>query len=121
MGMGPRDDTTFGFEKLDAYRCAIDFLAISARIIAELPRGYSSLSDQLRRAALSTPVNLAEGVGRTGAADARRHYAIARGSAMECAAILDACRVLEATGEELLQQGRALLLRIVRMTSKMCR
>ena len=81
----------------------------------------SSLSDQLKRAALSVPVNIAEGVGRTSLADRRRHYAVARGSAMECAAILDTCRVLRAANPASLAEGRSLLLRVVRMLSRMCR
>ena len=96
-------------------------MAIAARIISELPVGYAALADQLKRAALSIPVNVAEGVGRTGVADRRRHYAIARGSAMECAAILDACRVLAVANQGLLGNGRTLLMRVVQMLSKMCR
>ena len=59
-----------------------------------MPRGNSGLSDQLRRASLSTPLNIAEGSGKPTAADRKRFCGIARGSAMECSAILDACRVL---------------------------
>ena len=50
----------FNFEKLDVYKCAIDFLALSAGIIEELPRGSGVLADQLKRAALSVPLNIAE-------------------------------------------------------------
>jgi four helix bundle protein len=119
--MRDQDDAVFGFEKLDAYQCAVEFVATAAGIIAELPSGYSPLADQLRRAALSVPVNIAEGIGRTSVADRRRYYAIARGSAMECAAILDACRVLKAASAVRLAMGRSLLLRIVQMLSKLCR
>ena len=119
--MGEQEGGAFGFEKLDAYQRSVEFVAATAGIISELPSGYSSLADQLRRAALSVPVNIAEGVGRTSVADRRRHYAIARGSAMECAAILDACRVLRAASPGRLASGPSLLLRIVQMLSKMCR
>ena len=119
--MSEQNEGAFGFEKLDAYQCSVEFVAAAAGIITEFPSGYSSLSDQLRCAALSVPVNIAEGVGRTSVADRRRHYAIARGSAMECAAILDACRALQAASPVRLATGRALLLRIVQMLSKMCR
>ena len=54
----------FAFERLDVYQRAIEFLVVVARIISELPGGNGSLTDQLRRAALSVPVNVAEGVGR---------------------------------------------------------
>jgi four helix bundle protein len=65
-------------------------------------------------------VNLAEGVGRVSAADRRRHYAIARGSAMECAALLDACRLLELADPVVLATGRLLPTRIVRVLNGLC-
>jgi four helix bundle protein len=111
---------TFPFEKLDVYQRAAELLAVTARITSDLPSGNSALADQLRRAALSVPVNIAEGVGRSSFADRRRHYAIARGSAMECAAILDACRILELATPERIADGRLLLLRVVQMLSRMC-
>ena len=52
-----------------------------------------ALGDQLRRASTSIPLNLAEGTGKFDK-DARRFYAIARGSALECADIIDSFKVL---------------------------
>jgi len=111
----------FSFEQLDVYQCAVRFVALSARIISSLPRGYGSLSDQLKRAALSVPANIAEAVGRTSEADKRRHFGIARGSAMESAAILGACQVLELADQALVDEARHGLVRVVSMLSKMCR
>jgi four helix bundle protein len=119
--MSEDDEGGFGFEKLDVYQRAVEFLAVAARLVQELPPGQHPLADQLKRAALSVPVNVAEGVGRTSAADRRRHYAIARGSAVECAAILDACRILEIAATGLVRQGRSLLIRVVSMLTRMCR
>jgi four helix bundle protein len=119
--MSEDDEGVFGFEKLDVYQRAVEFLAVAARLVQELPPGQQPLADQLKGAALSVPVNVAEGVGRTSAADRRRHYAIARGSAMECAAILDACRILEIAATGLVRQGRSLLIRVVSMLTRMCR
>src|SRR6266508_354326 len=78
------------FQKLDVYRCAIEFLALSTGLAQKLPKGHAGLAEQLRRAALSIPLNIGEAAGRTSEADGARHYAIARGSAMKCAAIVDA-------------------------------
>ena len=111
----------FGFEKLDVYRCSVEFLALAWQLCEALPRGQSALADQLRRAALSVPLNIAEGTGRIGEADVSRQRAIARGSAMECAAILDVLRVASLARPDLLTEGRSLLLRIVSMLSKLCR
>src|SRR5690242_1483767 len=72
--MREQHEAAFGFEKLDAYQRAVEFVATDAGTISEFPSGYSSLSDQLRRAALSVPVNIAEGVGRTSLACNRSRF-----------------------------------------------
>lgn len=51
--------------------------------------------------------------------DRRRFFAIARGSAMECAALVDACRVLGLASPTALDELDADLLSIVRMLSKL--
>ena len=87
------------FQKLDVYQCAIRFFALTVVGANGVPRGNGALLDQLRRAASSIPLNIAEAAGRTGEADAARAYVIARGSAMECAAILDTLSVLKVADE----------------------
>jgi len=109
------------YENMDVYRCAIQFLALSTKALEAMPKGNSGLSDQLKRAALSIPLNIAESSGKTTSADRKRFCAIARGSAMECSAILDACRVLSLVDESAVLEGKRLLVRIVAMLTKMCR
>ena len=106
-------------KKLDVYRCAIDFLALATRI--ELTRGYASLGDQLRRAALSVPLNIAERVARTSEEDKARFFGIARGSAMECSAIIDCCGVIGSIETHRAEEATALLERVVAMLTRMCR
>lgn len=106
-------------KKLDVYRCALDFLALAIRV--EVPRGYGGLGDQLRRAALSIPLNIAEAVGRPGNEDRARFFAIARGSAMECSAIVDSCSLLGVISAQDAARADELLERIVAMLTKMCR
>ena len=77
------------YEKLDVYRCAIEHLTFVFRSLPKIPRGYSVVVDQWRRAAMSVPLNIAEAVGKTSDAERRNRYAIARGEAMECGAIVD--------------------------------
>ena len=108
-------------ERLDVYRVSIELLAKVVCITADLPRGHGSIADQFRRAAQSIPLNIAEGCGRSGDSDAARHYAIARGSALECAAAVDVIRVLGIVQSDLLAEVRTLLVRVVQMLSKMCR
>jgi four helix bundle protein len=76
--------------------------------------------DPWRRAAMSVPLNIAEAVGKTSKAD-RNNYAIARGEAMECSAIIDVVRRLDTLPEPELGAAKLLLIRVVGMVSKMCR
>ena len=108
----------FNFHRLDVYRCAITFLSLAAPLAERAPRGCSSLSDQLRRAALSIPLNIAEGSGRFDK-DERRYFGMARGSALECAAIMDVLEALAAATEAELAQPRELLERIVSMLTRL--
>jgi four helix bundle protein len=108
-------------ERLDVYRCAIEFLRFAIRACAAVPRGDAEVRDQLRRAALSIPLNIAEGSGKTGAPDRARFFAIARGSALECGALVD---VLQLTGAVLdldAHEAKRLLARIVAMLTRLCR
>jgi four helix bundle protein len=108
------------FQKLDVYKCAIELLALVNEIAKHLPRGHASLLDQLRRAAMSVPLNIAEAAGRTGRAEAARAYAIARGSSMECAAILDVLMIQEVCNEDRYRRGCELIHRQVAMLTRMC-
>jgi four helix bundle protein len=109
-----------GFQRLDVYRCAVRFLGLASSLAVRVPRGNAELVDQFRRAALSIPLNIAEGSGKQGR-DAVRFYAIARGSAMECAAVLDAMESLGLVEASALGEERELLERIVSMLTKMRR
>ena len=107
-------------ERLDVYQRAIEFLAAAFHLAQRLPRGQAPLADQFRRAAMSIPLNIAEGSGRSAhSADRARFRGVARGSAMECGAILDVIRLLEVVPETERSHAKALLVRIVEMLSKM--
>jgi four helix bundle protein len=113
--------TTFAHEKLDIYCAALKFLAVADRRAATLPRGRAYLAEQLRRAALSIVLNIAEGAGEFSRADKARFYRMARRSGTECAAIFDACRVLRLGDAADTEGGRVLLDRIVVMLTAMVR
>ena len=78
------------------------------------------MAGQLRRAALSVSLNIAEGTGRFDR-DQRKFLITARGSALECAAVLDAIVALRIDGPigEVIRETDALLVRIVSMLTKM--
>ena len=48
------------FERLDVYQVAIDFLGRATQINQSSPKGNADLQDQLKRAATSIPLNIAE-------------------------------------------------------------
>jgi four helix bundle protein len=111
-------------ENLQVYQLAIQFLASATRMVNRLaffPRGNSLVADQLRRAALSVPLKIAEAVGKPSPADNARHFAIARGSALECGAILDACGILPIADSVDISRGKEELISIFAMLSKLCR
>ena len=105
--------TSFEHERLDAYRLAIELLAVAEQLARSLPQGRSYLADQLRRASLSISLNIAEGAGEFAPADKARFYRMARRSATECAAIVDAGRTLELIEPLAGESARALLHRLV--------
>jgi four helix bundle protein len=106
-------------EDLDAYRAAIEFAALAVATVDRFPRGYGPLADQLRRAAFSIPLNIAEGYGKRTAEDRSRFYDIARGSAHECGAVWDVAKVATLLDEGTFVRGKTLLVRIVSMLVKM--
>ena len=101
---------TFDHEKLTVYGVALDFVAQADAIAQQLPPGRGYLCDQLRRAATSIALNIAEGAGEFSPDEKTRFYRMARRSATECAAINDVCKRLELIDEELYATARQTLL-----------
>ena len=106
--------------KLEVYRVTLEFVAHARLVIKSIPKGNSDLSNQFKRASSSILLNTAEAAGKTGKSDKQRFYSIARGSAMECAAILDLLLLLELVQPKDVAKLNDLLERIVAMLSKLC-
>ncbi len=66
-------------------------------------------------------LNIAEACGKTTKRDNARFFAIARGSALECGAVLDVCKILGVSDHQILAEGKHLIIRIISMLSKLCR
>lgn len=75
--------------------------------------------DQWLRASQSIPLNIAEGNGKTAKADRRRYFEIARGSALECAAIQDVLVVGKALDIEESRTRKTELDRIAAMLGRL--
>jgi four helix bundle protein len=109
----------FDHERLDVYRLAIEYVASSYRIAESLNGAERHARDQWLRAAQSIPLNIAEGNGKQSLKDKNRFFEIARGSALECAAIHDILVSFEAIDRELNQIGKTNLKRIVSMLTRL--
>ena len=80
-------------EKLECYQELMIVADEVAKRVAKWPRGYSYLSDQLKRAVISAVLNLCEGNGKRGyTAERRRFFRISMGSISESSAALDLAR-----------------------------
>jgi four helix bundle protein len=80
---------SFKFEKLDVWMRGIDFANEMFNIADNLPQQYQfSLGEQLRRASLSVPTNVAEGCGRDKEKEKKYFYRIAKGSIYEVISLL---------------------------------
>lgn len=111
----------FLFEKLEVYRKALNIAADVRALCAPMGRDNYDLADQLRRASVSIPANIAEGNGRMHGADKRRFLIIARGSAYECIPLLDLCLRAEAIAPEKVSNLRLGLEGICRMLGALIR
>src|SRR5947207_10963812 len=84
------------FKDLKAWQHARKLAVLSKAAIARLPEAErDGLADQWRRAVYSVALNIAEGAGRRGVKDFRKHLDIARASLHEIEAIVDLVLALE--------------------------
>jgi four helix bundle protein len=104
----------------DAYDRSLELLRTLAPLVTSVAALDSSLADQLRRAAASVPLNIAEANRRTGRDRANR-YRIALGSAAEVAACLDVGAALGYLDEARLAGSRDLIDRVRAMTYRLSR
>jgi four helix bundle protein len=62
----------------------MDLALVLVQVADSLPSRYQfSFADQIRRASLSVPSNIAEGAGRRGKRDSANFYSISKGSVYE--------------------------------------
>ena len=109
-----RPAPTASLHRFDAYRLA---LAFRAHVVRWLPLKRAELSDQLDRASLSVALNIARRGPRRPRSS--RHYAIARGSAFECLAVLDLLDLEAAPPNS--REARTVLLRLMAVLTALVR
>jgi four helix bundle protein len=106
---------------LDAERLVVYDVALELQVMCctLVPVNHRVLQDQLERASLSIVCCVAEGAGRRSRKDKRRLYTMARGSAMETAAIIDVLRLRHLAPEAQCRSARSLALRVVQLLTKL--
>ncbi len=109
---------TFGHERLDVYRAAIEYVGWAFRLCEQL-QAHRNAKDQLLRASQAIPLNIAEGNGKATEGERRRFFEIARASALECGAIQDVLEVCGALPAAENANAKKLLDRIVAMLTKL--
>ena len=85
-------------EKLECYKQSVETAEDLSKEVAKWPKGYGYLSDQLKRAASSITLNIAEGNAKQSHPERRRFFRIARASTAEVAACLDLMRAFGLIG-----------------------
>ena len=109
----------FDHEKLDVYRLSLDFVRLVDSFLERKGCVPRAAKDQLSRSSLSIPLNIAEGNAKWTPGERRRFFEIAKGSAMESAAVLDVLLVTQTVPQPEVSEGKTILLRIVSMLTRM--
>jgi len=92
FGNGRENGRFFQFERLDVWRMSVDWANEIMELSERIPKNYQySLGEQLRRASLSVPTNIAEGTGRQGVKEKNHFYNIAKASVYEVISLLVMC------------------------------
>ena len=106
--------------KLDIFKVSKSFVLNCHRETKTFPPEEKfGIVQQIRRAALSVHLNIAEGCSRRSAIERKRFYEIARGSVIEVDAALDIAVELNYTTKERLYELGQFMIRCFQMVSKM--
>ena len=112
----------YNYKDLDLYKAAKELVLSVYALLRKFPKEEQfALCDQLRRAAISIPSNIAEGSGRTSAKDQAHFFEIAFGSLMEIECQLDIACDLGYISNEELESLNAQIARVAAMLSGMRR
>ena len=93
---------TYYFEKLDVWKKSIAFCTLIYKLTKSFPENEKfGMISQLRRASVSVPTNIAEGLSRDWFKDQARFSTIAYGSLMEVLNLLIIANRVELIEEEM--------------------
>lgn len=103
-------------ERMRVYQLALELQCHANTLV---PSVHRVVRDQFERASLSVVLNSAEAFGRFSRKQKRYHVGVARGSAMECAALCDVLRVRRLAPLVETTRAKRLAVRCVQMLSKL--
>lgn len=107
-------------KSLDVYVAARELVKEIYKISTLLPKEENfNMTSQIRRAALSVKLNLAEGSSRKSGVERKRYFEIARGSVVELDAALETAVDLNYFNQAQLETASLLLNKCFAMLSKM--
>ena len=107
-------------ENLEVWKKSVDMVIDIYEITKEFPSDEKfAMMQQIRRAALSVHLNIAEGCSRTSEKERKRFYEIARGSIIEIDTAMELAVNLKFIEKTKLENLGSLLIRIFQMLSKM--
>ena len=113
----------FDHEKLDVYCIELGFITWIAAFLEDALQWSAQhrreLIEQLDRASLSLLLNTAEGNGKRQGRQRAKFFDDARGSALECAACLDAAVAKGLVSADRVWPGKQMLARVVAMLSRL--
>ena len=111
---------TFSYRQLDVYRRAKDFVLYVYVLLKQFPKEEQyALSDQLRRAVVSIPSNIAEGMGRISIKEQIHFIEIAFGSLNETMCQLELAYELNYISQEHLDASEEFTKELTRMLSRL--
>ena len=104
------------FRDLKVWQKAMDLAEEVYTLVKYLPREETySLSDQMRRAAISIPSNIAEGQGRITTKEFIRFLSMARGSLWELSTQIELCERLRYLNQSQTKNASMLITEIAKM------
>ena len=110
----------YNYQKLDVYKVAKELVQQVYVLLKEYPSEEKyALCDQIRRAVISVPANIAEGMGRTSKKEQKHFLEIAYGSLMEVQCLLDSSTDLGYISKDSYNSINTLIFRVATMINKL--
>jgi four helix bundle protein len=108
------------YQNLDVYKVSKELIHFVYKLLRKYPSEEKyALCDQIRRAAISVPANIAEGMGRTSIREQKHFLEISYGSLMEVQCHLDISTELGYISKEEYDAANAYVHRIANMLNRL--